>query len=135
MAPTPALLLEDKQLVTKSARACERNAAIVSATRSLIARNRRRLNRAWALSGGSNETPPFTGLSLTAKDGPAVGVCFGRLTEVHPDRIVVANRTVYLSACMKCRHASGIYVQVVYRVDASDRYELVSLKGTARADG
>lgn len=62
-------------------------------------------------------------------EGPEVaGVAYGPLREVHPDRIVLASRTVYLPDGMTCGLSPGTYVAVVYRTDRNDRPEVVSVK-------
>jgi hypothetical protein len=47
-------------------------------------------------------------------DGIAHPVIIALLTEVHPDRIVVGDRTLFLRKGQNCLHALGTNLEVVY---------------------
>lgn len=70
-------------------------------------------------SAGASDTVPASVPAMdptsSASPSPVVhGVIFGPLREVHPDRIVIADRTLFLRNGEACHHAIGLVLEVVF---------------------
>jgi len=59
---------------------------------------------------------------------PMNGVLFGPLVESHPDRIVVASRTLYLRDGEACRYEICSALEVIYTEHANGRCDVEKIK-------
>ena len=57
------------------------------------------------------------------RPGVAHGLIVAILREVHPDRIVVGERTLFLREGQDCRYPPGTYLEVLYAVRQDGRSE------------